>query len=53
MVCHLDEHKICEGCFRTEKEIEEWNGLSDDAKREVLSKTYKRYNRMYKAGLTE
>ena len=53
MVCHLDENKICEGCFRTEKEIEQWNALADDAKSEVLRKTYRRYNRMRKAGLTE
>ncbi|MCF7982104.1 MAG: DUF1289 domain-containing protein [Pseudomonadales bacterium] len=53
MVCHLDENKICEGCFRTEKEIEEWNSLNDGKKSEVLKKTYRRYNRMRKAGLAE
>lgn len=53
MVCHLDENKICEGCFRTEKEIEEWNSLDDGKKSEVLKKTYRRYNRMRKAGFAE
>lgn len=53
MVCHLDEHKICEGCFRTEAEIAEWNALDDEAKRAVLGKTYRRYERMRKAGLAE
>lgn len=53
MVCHLDKFKICEGCFRTEREIEDWNALADDEKRKVLSKTYKRYNKMRKQGLTD
>lgn len=53
MVCHLDDHKICEGCFRTEKEIEQWNRMSDERKREVLKKTYNRYNKMHRAGLAE
>ncbi len=53
MVCHLDDHRICVGCFRTEKEIEQWNDMPDQQKQEVLKKTYNRYNKMHKAGLAE
>jgi predicted Fe-S protein YdhL (DUF1289 family) len=46
MVCDLDENGICDGCYRSEQEIDEWNDLSDDEKRAVLKKTYQRYNEM-------
>jgi predicted Fe-S protein YdhL (DUF1289 family) len=44
MVCDIDEKGICDGCYRSAQEIEEWNQLSDDDKRAVLKKTYKRFN---------
>lgn len=47
MVCNQDDNDICTGCFRSGKEIDEWNFYSDDEKRSVLKNTYRRYNEIH------
>ena len=36
-ICALNERDICEGCFRSLEEIGNWQRLSAEAKREVLT----------------
>jgi predicted Fe-S protein YdhL (DUF1289 family) len=34
--CLVDEHDICEGCFRSVKEIGKWYKSSDEKKLKIL-----------------
>lgn len=42
-ICALDDKDICTGCYRSSKEITEWQGLSDEQRLEVLSACDQRY----------
>ena len=35
-VCRINEHKLCEGCWRSLDEIAAWSGLDEAAQRAVL-----------------
>lgn len=41
-VCALDEEDICIGCHRSADEIMHWARMTDDERREVLSKVAER-----------
>jgi predicted Fe-S protein YdhL (DUF1289 family) len=41
-VCLLDEHDICQGCFRSADEITDWLMASAQQKREILKRTVER-----------
>lgn len=41
-VCALDEEDICIGCHRSADEIMHWTRMTDDERREVLSKVAER-----------
>lgn len=40
-ICILNKEKICKGCGRTIKEIQDWSKLTDKEKREVLNRIQK------------
>ena len=42
-VCVLDTNDICEGCYRSAKEITEWTFMSEEEKFETLKKTKERF----------
>ncbi|MDX1733852.1 MAG: DUF1289 domain-containing protein [Halioglobus sp.] len=35
-ICTLDEHDICEGCFRSANEITDWLMADAEARRDIL-----------------
>ena len=41
-ICVLNEHDICEGCFRSADEITDWYMASDEEKREILRRANER-----------
>ena len=41
-VCVLDLNDICEGCFRTMKEISHWSDFDNSRRREVLGLCWER-----------
>jgi len=43
-ICHRDSQDVCFGCRRTGEEIGKWSKFSDDEKREVIEKTFRRSN---------
>lgn len=50
-VCALNEDDICQGCYRTAREITDWTILSELEKRAVLKACRKRYQRLNKIQL--
>lgn len=50
-VCALTEDDICQGCYRTAREITDWTTLSEAEKRVVLKACRKRYQRLNKIQL--
>lgn len=43
-VCVLNAEDICEGCYRSAREITDWSVLSNEGKREVLQRARRRFN---------
>ena len=41
-VCILDDDNICIGCYRTEKEIETWDTLSEDEQKKLTEECRER-----------
>ena len=41
-VCVLDEHDICQGCFRSAVEVTDWLMASAEYKREILRRASQR-----------
>lgn len=41
-ICALDQDDICVGCFRTGLEIAAWGGMTNEEKRQVLSRVAER-----------
>lgn len=41
-VCYLDEHEICQGCFRSAREIADWLMVGAEVKREILARAQER-----------
>ena len=41
-ICVLNEDDICQGCYRSAKEIREWLLMEDDEKLTVLEKSAER-----------
>lgn len=37
-ICALDDQDVCRGCKRTRAQISKWYVMSNDEKREVISK---------------
>ena len=37
-ICALDEHDICQGCYRSAEEITDWFMASAGQKREILER---------------
>lgn len=35
-ICQYNDEEICQGCFRTSKEIADWFDMSDDEKSKVI-----------------
>tara|TARA_B100001778_G_C18484663_1_gene582058 strand:+ start:536 stop:718 length:183 start_codon:yes stop_codon:yes gene_type:complete len=35
-ICQYNDKELCQGCFRTSKEITEWFNLSEKEKRKVI-----------------
>lgn len=42
MVCSLDAHDVCFGCFRTLEEIGQWSRATADEQREILANVARR-----------
>ncbi len=41
-VCYLDEHEVCQGCFRSADEIANWLMVGAQEKRAILSRAQER-----------
>lgn len=41
-ICYLDEHEVCQGCFRSANEIASWLMVGSQEKREILSRAQQR-----------
>ena len=41
-VCVLDEHDVCQGCYRTAEEITDWFMASAEQKREIIARSRER-----------
>ncbi len=41
-ICVLDENDICQGCYRTAREIGEWSSLDNLGKRAVVQQAQRR-----------
>ena len=41
-VCLLDEHDICQGCFRSADEITDWLMATSQQKRQILERSVQR-----------
>jgi len=41
-VCYLDEHEICQGCYRSASEIADWLMVGAREKREILARANER-----------
>tara|TARA_R110001599_G_scaffold353527_1_gene593595 strand:- start:32089 stop:32280 length:192 start_codon:yes stop_codon:yes gene_type:complete len=41
-VCYLDEHEICQGCFRSASEIADWVMVDAQKKRDILRRADER-----------
>jgi len=41
-VCVLDEHDICQGCFRSADEITDWLMATPQQKRQILERSVQR-----------
>ena len=37
-ICHLDEQDICQGCFRSAREIADWLMVGTQEKRDILQR---------------
>ena len=35
-ICTLNDEDVCEGCYRTAKEIQDWRYLNNDQRQDVL-----------------
>lgn len=42
LICTYDEENICVGCYRSAKEVENWDSFSNDEKKQVLELIAKR-----------
>ncbi len=41
-ICVLDENDICQGCYRTAREIGEWSCLDNPGKKAVIQQAQRR-----------
>ena len=41
-ICYLDDHDICQGCYRSGAEITEWMRLDNEGRKKVLAKVRER-----------
>ncbi|MDP6969418.1 MAG: DUF1289 domain-containing protein [Gammaproteobacteria bacterium] len=41
-ICYVDDHDICQGCYRSVEEINAWMRLDNDGRRRVLAKVAQR-----------
>lgn len=41
-VCVLDEHDICQGCYRSADEVTEWFMATPERKRDILERVRQR-----------
>jgi predicted Fe-S protein YdhL (DUF1289 family) len=35
-ICYLDDDDVCQGCFRTGREISDWGSLTNAEKKQVM-----------------
>ena len=47
-ICVLNEEDICKGCYRSAREITDWNTLDNSQKRAVIKDTQARFKRLNK-----
>ena len=47
-VCVLNEEDICEGCYRSAREITDWSVLSQDDKKVVMGNVKQRFKQLNK-----
>jgi len=48
LICVLDENDVCQGCYRSAKEITDWSVLSMQERRVVLVNVNDRYRQLNK-----
>ena len=41
-ICYLDDHDICQGCYRSGEEITAWMRLDNEGRKKVLAKVLER-----------
>jgi predicted Fe-S protein YdhL (DUF1289 family) len=41
-ICYLDDHDICQGCYRSGQEITAWMKLDNEGRKQVLVKVRER-----------
>ena len=41
-VCYLDDHDICQGCYRSGEEITAWMRLDNEGRKQVLANVRER-----------
>ena len=41
-ICYLDDHNICQGCYRSGEEITTWMRLDNEGRKQVLAKVQER-----------
>jgi len=41
-VCYLDDHDICQGCYRSGAEITQWMRLDNEGRKQVLANVRER-----------
>ncbi len=47
-VCVLNEEDICKGCYRSAREITDWNTLDNSQKRTIMKDAQARFKRFNK-----
>ena len=47
-VCVLNEEDICKGCYRSAREITDWNMLDNSQRRAVMKDAQARFKRLNK-----
>jgi len=41
-ICYLDDHDICQGCYRSAEEITAWMRLDNESRQQVLANVRQR-----------
>ena len=41
-ICYLDDHNVCQGCYRSGEEITTWMRLDNEGRKQVLANVRER-----------